>query len=267
MTVETIFTWVEVLTGLSLAISSAEMLADPDQFKDSGWFSWKILRRPKKKLNQILSALRLRFLFDYPGVLGMVALRLAMGLALMGSFGMPRESGWFLAGAVLTTYYQTLRCGRTQNGADLMTSVVVTALWIGQLGATPAAKLFALLFIALHSMLAYGTAGFLKIQRRGWRDGRYVTELLSTNTFGHGRFYQIMTARPRWAVLLGYLVCYGDCGLAAAGFLPPPVCLFVLIYGLAFHLGLAWVMGLNNFVWSFLSTYPAIFYLSVLLYR
>jgi hypothetical protein len=41
---------------------------------------------------------------------------------------------------------------------------------------------------------------------------------------------------------------------------PRPVALAYLGLGIAFHLTIAVFMGLNSFVWPFLSAYPCLFY-------
>jgi hypothetical protein len=38
----------------------------------------------------------------------------------------------------------------------------------------------------------------------------------------------------------------------------PVTCALVLVIGISFHVGIAVTMGLNNFVWSFISAYPAL---------
>ena len=61
--------------------------------------------------------------------------------------------------------------------------------------------------------------------------------------------------------VLGVIVF--ECGFAAIWFVPRPVAISFLICGAAFHLSVALLMGLNVFLWAFLSTYPAIWHCCV----
>jgi hypothetical protein len=50
---------------------------------------------------------------------------------------------------------------------------------------------------------------------------------------------------------------YGDCTFAVAVLAPPALCLIVLGCASVFHIGVARILGLNTFLWSFAATFPA----------
>jgi hypothetical protein len=148
-----------------------------------------------------------------------------------------------------------------------MGALVLTACALGELVGTDFAKSATLLFIAAESALAYATAGFLKVPMSGWRDGSYVLDILKTSSFGNRLVLKYFERWAVFAVFFGTAVAFGDSAIAFASLLPPPVCLLLLAFGVALHFGIGLILGLNNFLWSFASTYPAVFWLSSSLYK
>jgi hypothetical protein len=75
---------------------------------------------------------------------------------------------------------------------------------------------------------------------------------------------------PTWSLLLRVMsaaVIGWELAAIAVPFLPVTgVCIFLSI-GVLFHMGIAVIMGLNDFLWPFLSTYPAILLLNFELSR
>jgi hypothetical protein len=56
-----------------------------------------------------------------------------------------------------------------------------------------------------------------------------------------------------------------ECAFTIALIVGYPGCLLFIAWGLTFHLMNATVMGLNSFFWSFISTYPAVIYCSIMM--
>ena len=62
------------------------------------------------------------------------------------------------------------------------------------------------------------------------------------------------------------MVAGGDCAFALASVAPPTLCLIALGCAGLFHVGVARIMGLNTFLWSFAATFPATYWVSSVLY-
>jgi hypothetical protein len=161
----------------------------------------------------------------------------------------------------------TLRSPQGNDGSDQMGALVLVASTLGELVGTDFAKSATLMFIAAESALAYATAGLLKVPMPGWRDGSYVLDILRTSSFGNRMILRSFERVPLFAVFFGAAVAFGDTAIAFASLLPPPVCASLLAFGIALHFGIGLVLGLNTFLWSFVSTYPAVFWLSTSLYH
>jgi hypothetical protein len=53
---------------------------------------------------------------------------------------------------------------------------------------------------------------------------------------------------------------------ALAWLAPPPLCLVILGLAAIFHIGIARILGLNLFFWSFVATFPATYWVSTNMY-
>ena len=107
-------------------------------------------------------------------------------------------------------------------------------------------------FIALQSVLSYGTAGIAKLVSPIWRRGDAVLGVFSTGVYGLDSVARFLRGRS----LVNYLLCWSvmliESGFLVALLLPFPYAFMFLVWGAGFHLLCAIIMGLNNFLWAFL---------------
>jgi hypothetical protein len=78
---------------------------------------------------------------------------------------------------------------------------------------------------------------------------------------------ELLEKEQSFAAPLVCAVAFGDRVMGCTLFLPPRACILVLCFGVSFHLGIAMVLGLNTFFWSFVAAYPAILWVSHSMYR
>lgn len=64
------------------------------------------------------------------------------------------------------------------------------------------------------------------------------------------------------SLLLCWSVIAFECSAALLILAGTPGAVAIIAGGLAFHVGIALVMGLNTFLWAFASAYPALLYLA-----
>ncbi len=94
-----------------------------------------------------------------------------------------------------------------------------------------------------------------------WRSGRYLSAIVSTENFGHPLLKKILDRRPSSYALLSMTLILLEVVLAVSFLLPLKLCLVLLMGGLLLHGGIAVIMGFNTFFWTFLATYPALYFL------
>jgi hypothetical protein len=106
------------------------------------------------------------------------------------------------------------------------------------------------------------TAGIAKLFGKDWRSGWAITGILSTRTYGHPGAVRILSRAPWLSRALCYTTIAFELSFIAAPVLPIPILCVLLFIAGGFHLGCAYLMGLNGFFWAFVSTFPAIIFLN-----
>ena len=148
------------------------------------------------------------------------------------------------------------------DGADQMALCILTASALGYtLGQnTPPAQRAVLVFIAGQSLLAYVTAGAAKLASSRWRRGGVLAGIISTSSYGTPFVGRFLARFPLLDRLLGWIAIAFEMTMPLVLFLPFHLAVPLLACGVLFHLSCAFVMGLNDFVWAFIATYPALLY-------
>jgi hypothetical protein len=117
---------------------------------------------------------------------------------------------------------------------------------------------FLVQFLAFQACLAYGTAGWCKIRVLGWRDGTYLSAILTTRIYGTPALGRYLGAHPPFARAATLGVVAWECAFPLVLVLPAPIAYGMLGLGALFHVTNAFLTGLNTFVWAFVGTYPAL---------
>ena len=139
------------------------------------------------------------------------------------------------------------------DGADQMALMVWAGVLIALVSPT-----WGVVLIAGQSLLSYLTAGVAKLFGEQWRRGDAVLAITNTIGYGSARGRQLIRTSGR-----GRALAWTTIGFEVAG---PALLLagargaLVFVLGaLAFHVLIAFVMGLNNFVWAFAAALPAVY--------
>lgn len=256
---------VELMTALGAAVSSLEYLAARRDFAPGGLLSWQTARaryrwmnKGKGRREKVLAAV-----FDRPGIEVLFGARVLAAAALMAP-GTPRHvrtaATTFLAA---TNYAVAARSPYGSDGSEAVLSISLTTLALGRLvGDDPKVREACLWFIALQSVFSYGIAGAAKAISPVWRDGTGVRDIFRTHAFGQKHVFEVLRDRPRLARLLGATTIAGEILFPLVLVAPRRAAQALLAVGGGFHVGNAFVMGLNRFVWAFIGTYPAVAYCS-----
>lgn len=147
------------------------------------------------------------------------------------------------------------------DGSDQMNTVVVAvlALCVGP-HSTAFLLDLGLWFLAAQACLAYCAAGISKLVSPMWRSGEAVYRIFNTATYGTEAIASVLRDRRGLNVFLCWSVIMIETLFPLALVAPTPITLAFLVWGALFHAQCAAIMGLNSFLWAFLSTYPAVFF-------
>ena len=245
------------ILSVGTLLSCAEFLSQPSLLKNDGLMSWEIGRLRQPWLAKGWLGATLNSVLSYPNVIWLLVIRMSVAmLMLLGPADLITKS-WLILIATVLCWFFVMRSSYGQDGADQMAYIIYLALAVSSLAG---ATLVFLWFIALQSCLAYCVAGIAKARSKGWRDGDYLIDVCYTHIYGHAGFADFLFCRRRLAKLLARTLIVWESSFPLVLLMPAPVALGVLAGGVLFHLANAYLMGLNTFFWSFLTTYPAILY-------
>lgn len=255
--------WVTRLLALTVVIESLEDLVRYRGFASSSLMSWPVHRlrarwlahgRVGRVADRLLVGQRFRWI---------VVARLAAAVVAGSLIAGQGVHAIALAVVAVTTLAYSIRSTAGLAGSHQMTLLVATALALGAAaGSGDDAEALVLWFIALHAAVAYFVSGAAKLVSAEWRSGRALVGIFRTTGYGHAGLHRLLRPRPRLAWVMSATVIAFEVGFPVALLGPEPLTAAILGAGLAFHLANAWFMGLNLFLWSFVSTYPAVVYVS-----
>jgi hypothetical protein len=200
-----------------------------------------------------------------PAVFVVKALAAAITLLLIFSGASYREALFVLTGCSLVVAYCRVVGG---DGANQMTLIVLTASTLALvMGGETQGGRAALLFVGSQGLLAYFVAGVAKVISSEWRNEDVVSKITSTVSYGNGAAFRMMDATPGLGRVLTLSVIGFELAMPLAIIFPVHVTMGFLGLAFFFHVGCAVVMGLNDFVWAFASTFPAILFISSVLHK
>jgi len=200
-------------------------------------------------------------IFDLPGLRALLISRLALIAALLI---VPIASSVFSVivwSLVVQNLAFTWRRVMGDDGSDQMSAVILVtaAICVGPQSSPLLLKL-GLWYLTAQCCLAYTAAGLAKLVSPIWRGGQAVPAILSTQSYGLPAIARFLKSRRRLSLILTWVVIIAESAFLLVLVIPWPWNLVFLIWGVAFHLSTAMIMGLNSFLWTFLATYPAVIY-------
>lgn len=255
------------IAAVALIIDSLEVLANRDAYNRAGIFSYDVLRATRRYLAVGPIASAARVMYRYPGVLILTSLQLVCGVALLAEFAVPSEQriALFGATALVGAVIRMLLRARSHlgsEGGDGMLLIVLLSTGATAALAGSGAAWVAACYPAMQLLLAYEAAGIAKLAGAEWRSGQAIVNINRTILFGNQRVYRCVRGRPRIASAVSHAVIAMECGVPLLIFAGVPGAWAIIAIGLAFHIGVAFMMGLNLFVWCFGSAYPSVLLLA-----
>jgi hypothetical protein len=251
--------WTKQLIAVAIIFQTMEMLKIRNTFNATGVWRWETL----KEEFEFLPALARRFLdwsLDYPHFLGVLGIRLAAAITLLF---VPHAT--YIILIFMTTILISLRWRGTFNGgSDFMTLIILTALCVAPLFAEiPKLGGGCLWYIAIQACTSYFIAGFIKLKRTNWRNGRALSGFLESTIYPPAPFLQWVAHNSSVARIASWGVMVFEFSFPAA-LLNSHLCLFFIGLALIFHLANFYIFGLNRFLFAWAAAYPALYYCSEL---
>ena len=147
------------------------------------------------------------------------------------------------------------------DGSDQLVMVSSVACALSHVSPSETAAALCCWFLGLQLVVCYAIAGIAKTFGQGWRDGSALTGLLSTRVYGNLPLSSLLARHPRFARLAAWSVILFEgtfprrsCPRRSHAFTSSSVC--------SSTGRRPWPWGLNVFMLSFLSVYPALWFCS-----
>jgi hypothetical protein len=255
---------VESIAAIGTAITGIETLTRYQMLRADGVLSWEVSRLRTNWYATSRVADCLSKVFRYPNALVLYAGRLFLALfVVLGNLNVtpfyPQLVAFSILGLATIHALLAVRCPLGRDGAEQFLGLTFTACWLCRLaGGSNFAAQSTVLFIALQASLSYATAGWLKATTPLWWNGHYLGRILSTRAYGTRSIGEYLVATPAASKHLSRIVIVLEIVFPLALVLPQPFCRALVVAMLGFHVINAFVMGLNNFIWAFGATYPAV---------
>lgn len=253
-----------LLLSAGLSIKSCEYLFSIKLFQKGNIFDYSIIGIDMFQ-SSIFSPIFYR-LYSKGGVTFLSILSL---VSVGFIFSFPFESTIFRAALVILLIANLLLYYRHSyglDGADQMSLLlIITLLLCFVFVSSSAIQSIGIYFIALQLSLSYTVSGIAKLVSKQWRSGLAIQGILSTYTYGM-RFTRLkLTKNKGLCKIICWMTIIFELFFPIVLFLDPQTTLICLIFGFLFHLTIAIIMGLNDFVWGFTAAYPSFYFLSVIL--
>jgi hypothetical protein len=259
--------WCAIPLAIGVGIDSLELVADRAQLREGGLYGYTVLATGRPFTLWGPFAPMFGAVFRYPAVLGLAVVQLCCAtlLLLAGTVRTPGlivPAGLALALILSARMLLYLRNQLGLDGSDQMTLVACTGLAVALLVPDHGAQVLAIDYLAAQLLLSYAVAGIAKAISPTWRSGKAIPGILSTIGYGSPAVGAFLKRNP----VLGRAACWSvilfECSAPLLILLGTPGALAIIAVGLGFHISIALLMGLNNFLWSFGATYPALLLLA-----
>jgi len=253
-----------ILLSIWCLLSTGEWIANFGLFRAKDLLSWRIL---SLRGDPLFRPGWLQPLYRPGGVAAVLGVRLLAALALpFASHGAMQIA--LLLALVATAWQIKLRAWLGEDGSDQIGQIVTIGALLIALGRAADDLLLAFagtLLITGQLLLAYFIAGFAKLLSPQWRDGQAVVGVAGTHSYGNALGARVFASHGWIAMAFcwGVIVCETIFPLFL--FAPPGVLLWALGGFIAFHIATGYFMGLNTFLWAFVSAYPSVVLVNALI--
>lgn len=249
-----------LLASIGLSVSMLEKLITRRHFADDGLLSWNVSRHRQTWTMEGRTGALFGSLLSYRSYVALLGLILAATLLM--PLGITRY--WLFPILTLIVLGSLLLSGIRNpyglDGSDQMNLVLFSAAFLSSFAAAESVGEKACVwFVALQSCASYVIAGVAKLVSPDWRSGKALIGILSTNGYGNQTVYEVLRRKTWLAAVLCWGVIVFECTFPVVLFAGPVTATAFLLAGVAFHGGIALIMGLNNFFWAFIAAYPAVF--------
>jgi hypothetical protein len=234
------------LLGLLSLIHGFEFLSLSRVWSDRGVWRWQNL---SKEITPAFAIFLSQNSFYY---LNIIRIATAVGAILV-------PNPWCLGILFFIHVLTVMRwLGSFNGGSDYMSSLLFLFTFIGVLF-TDSMGAVCLWYITLQLCLSYFKAGWIKLIKPKWRRGEAISSFVLSPIYAQNRLMSLVFKSKPLAFIVSWSVMLFEL-LFPLALLDRRFALGFIAVGILFHLGNAFVFGLNRFVFAWLAAYPALYW-------
>jgi hypothetical protein len=252
-------TWVLRIAATGVLLITAETLVRRGVLRDDGLMSWQVGSVRQAYLVRPPLGPLLEFMLRYPNICALLVFRGLLAAAIAVGPTALSTSPWCVCSMAVMLQLFAIRNPFGQDGADQMALIIFVGATVATLAGGWVINVY-LWFIALQACLSYATAGIAKATAGGWWDGSFLVGIAATRIYGHEALARFLARRLALARALSIFLVIWECTFPLALIVPRPMAYAMVASGALFHLSNGILMGLNDFLWLFVATYPALLY-------
>ena len=239
---------------LSSAIHSLELFAVKSSFNDLIYF-----KSSKSSNLQLINLYHPNIKNGFHLVLAILSL-VAAGLLIVQPLSLLYKI--IFLGITLLYFYSYEKRNIGKGGADQVRILAFLSFSLCFLASGHFVQSLPLFFMGVQLLLAYSTSGLAKLFSASWRKGHVLADILNTNSYGTKSFASYLKTHPRVEKFCSHSAIVAMLLVPVAFCIPIPELFYLSLLGmLCFHIATAILMGLNDFLYTFPLTYPAVYYL------
>lgn len=259
MNIDIVYHYTILILGLGLTIKSLEFISTIDEFGKGKPFDWNILGRDYLIYNRFSKIFET--LYSKRGTLILTLLSLVSYFTIL--FLKPDVFAYKFFIVLLITVNVVLyfRHGYGLDGADQMTLLILLTIFLCTIIVNDyGIKEIGVWFIAMQLSISYIVAGVAKLISSQWRSGLALQGILSTYTYGTSLTKKFFINHKTLSMFFCWSVIIFEIAYPFVLFFYADI--YFISIGILFHLSIAVIMGLNDFVWGFAAAYPSFYYVS-----
>lgn len=181
----------------------------------------------------------------------------SIGTIIMFVIGGPLWTG--VLGMLLVQALMLIRSYYGRNGSDHIRLILLTGVLIVLFpGSGSGLMLVASWFVTIQVVMSYAISGIAKLLSEQWRSGKAIVGVLQTRTYGTPLVATFLMKHPGPAKLTCWAVIVGEAAWIGFPLYDGPVLAGLMVATGLFHLGVAILMRLGDFMIAWYATFPIV---------
>lgn len=234
------------ILGLLALVQGGELLVMSRVWTDRGVWRW----------NTLAQEIGPGFRF----LLGSSSFTLLNSIRIAAAFIAVVNPNVIVLGVLLIAHVATMIrwLGSYNGGSDYMTSLLLLFTFIGLLFPDSMAEV-CLWYMTLQLCLSYFKAGLVKIKKAKWRRGEAISLFVLSPVYERDSLTDRVFSSATLSFVISWATMIFELTFPIA-LLDRRLAIIYMTLAILFHLGNAYVFGLNRFVFAWMAAYPAFYW-------